>query len=176
MATDKIVPQSDAHVLYRNHHGWLLGWLRKKLRCPHDAADMAHDAFLRVLGGSDIALLKEPRAYLLVVANRLLINRYKRHVVETEALQQIAVLMEDAEDKGPEDLTAVRQLLARILGMLAEELPEQVRKAFLLARVDGLSYAEIALKLKVSESSVKQYLAKALAHCHARLFDSLHDN
>jgi RNA polymerase sigma-70 factor (ECF subfamily) len=42
-----------------------------------------------------------------------------------------------------------------------------------MARVDGCSYAEIARHLQVSESSVKQYLAKSLAHCHARLFDAL---
>lgn len=170
MAVDKIAPPSDAHTLYRNHHGWLLGWLRKKLRCPQDAADLAHDAFLRVLSGSDISVLKEPRAYLLVVANRLLINRYNRLEIEAEALQQVAVLMADLEERDPESVVAIRQLLAKVLGLLTDELPKPVRQAFLFARVDGLSYAEIALQLKVSESSVKQYLAKALAHCHARLF------
>ncbi|WP_416390945.1 sigma factor [Alloalcanivorax xenomutans] len=36
-------------VLYSDHHGWLLGWLRKKLGCSQHAADMAHDTFVRVL-------------------------------------------------------------------------------------------------------------------------------
>ena len=40
-----------------------------------------------------------------------------------------------------------------------------------MAKVDGLSYRTIAERLGVSESSVKQYLSKALVHCHARLYE-----
>lgn len=35
--------------LYQDHHGWLHGWLRKKLGCSHQAADLAHDTFMRLL-------------------------------------------------------------------------------------------------------------------------------
>jgi len=40
-------------------------------------------------------------------------------------------------------------------------LPAPVRTAFLLAQLEGLSYAEIAARLNVSASSVKQYLTRA---------------
>ncbi|WP_312409520.1 sigma factor-like helix-turn-helix DNA-binding protein [Comamonas sp.] len=40
-----------------------------------------------------------------------------------------------------------------------------VGKAFLLAHLAGLSYAEIAGRLAVSTSSVKQYLARANREC-----------
>jgi len=40
-------------------------------------------------------------------------------------------------------------------------LPDPVRTAFLLAQLEGLSYAEIAARLNVSASSVKQYLTRA---------------
>ena len=65
------------------------------------------------------------------------------------------------------------ELLRQVLLMLSEELEEKPRRAFLLARLEGLSYADIAAELQVSESSVKQYLAKALAHCHGRLYGHL---
>ena len=43
-------PQSDAvSGLYHAHHGWLYAWLRKKLNCSHNAADIAHDTFVRVM-------------------------------------------------------------------------------------------------------------------------------
>ena len=29
--------------LYLEHHGWLLGWLRRRLECSETAADLAHD-------------------------------------------------------------------------------------------------------------------------------------
>ena len=46
------LPTSDTPVqaLYGAHHGWLLGWLRKKLNNQPQAADLAHDTFTRLLG------------------------------------------------------------------------------------------------------------------------------
>lgn len=159
--------------LYNTHHGWLFGWLCRKLRCPHDAADLSHDTFVRLLNGEDPARLREPRAYLLVIANRLMINRHRRRRVEEDALRQVAVLLEKQERRGPDSTAAAQDLLARLLHLLTEELPDKHRRAFVMARVHGQSYRAIAVQLDVSESSVKQYLAKSLAHCHARLYDSL---
>lgn len=162
-------------AVYRMHHGWLLGWLRQKLHCPHEAADLGQDTFLRLLVGEEPGRLREPRAYLLVIANRLLINRYRRRRVEEEALRQVVTVIEPRENRGPAETATARDLLARVLLLLTEELPEKPRRAFLMARVDGLRYRDIAERLEVSQSSVKQYLARALSHCHARLYDALDD-
>ena len=45
-------PSLSAHVesLYLAHHGWLQGWLRKKVGNAFDAADLAQSTFLKVLG------------------------------------------------------------------------------------------------------------------------------
>jgi len=159
--------------IYAEHHGWLQGWLRRRLGCPDDAAELSHDTFVRLITGESAASLREPRAYLLVIANRLMINRLRRRTVEDEALRQVALLVEARESRGPEQTATARDLLAHVLMLLSEELPEKPRRAFLMARVEGRSYRAIAARLGVSESSVKQYLARALAHCHARLHDSL---
>jgi len=41
-----------------------------------------------------------------------------------------------------------------------------VRSAFLLSQLDGLGYAEIAVRLDVSMSSVQQYMKRAFAACY----------
>ena len=38
--------------------------------------------------------------------------------------------------------------------------------AFLLSRLEGLSYKEIAERLAVSLSSVEKYMASAIRHCY----------
>lgn len=35
--------------LYNEHHRWLSAWLRKRLGDVHQAADIAHDIFVRLL-------------------------------------------------------------------------------------------------------------------------------
>lgn len=165
-------------ALYRAHHGWLMAWLKKKMACPHHAADLSHDTFIRLLSQPDLPVLKEPRAYLLVTANRLMINLNRKRRVEEETLHTMAILISGQSDQDAAHVSAVRQLLERVLLMLLEELDKRTRRAFLMSRVDGMTYAEIAQVMNISESRVKQHLVKALAYCHQRLYQfraGLHD-
>lgn len=148
------------------------------MACPQNAADLSHDTFMRLLLQSELPVLKEPRAYLLVTANRLLINLSRRYRVEEETLHSMAMLVSGQSGQDVAHVTAVRQLLERVLLMLIDELDARSRKAFLMSRVDGMTYAEIAGVMNVSENRVKQYLVKALAYCHQRLYQfkaELHD-
>jgi RNA polymerase sigma factor (sigma-70 family) len=179
-ATDSqpLLPGSQRELgeLYAAHHGWLTHWLHGRLRCPQDAADLSQDTFLRlILGEQSLEALRDPRADLMVIASRLMINRHHRRQVEEEALRQVAILVETRDQRGPAEIAAARDLLVTVLKLLVDELPEKPRRAFLMARLEGLTYRQIARRLSVSESSVKQYLARAFAHCHARLYDSLAD-
>lgn len=157
--------QRELGELYAAHHGWLTHWLHGRLRCPQDAADLSQDTFLRlILGEQSLEALRDPRAYLMVIASRLMINRHHRRQVEEEALRQVAILVETRDQRGPAEIAAARDLLVTVLKLLVDELPEKPRRAFLMARLEGLTYRQIARRLSVSESSVKQYLAKAFAH------------
>lgn len=163
--------QADVQSLYRDHQPWLLAWLRKKLGCPHGAADLSHDTFLRLVEQPAATVLREPRAWLLVVANRLLINRHQRQRVEAETLRAVALMLEAQTAPDPEQLLASRQLLACVMACLMGELPARQRQALLLVRLHGLSMADAGQRLGVSERSARLYVAQALAYCHARLYE-----
>lgn len=153
-------------LLYSDHHGWLFGWLRKKLGCSHRAADMAQDTFIRVLTSrADLFAIAEPRAYLTTIAGRLIIDDARRRKVEQAYLETwIALHGETAVAPSSESVVEVVQLLSEVSRLL-EGLPEKPRKAFLMSRLDGKPYKEIAESLGVSVSMVKKYVARALLHC-----------
>ncbi|EPN57248.1 ECF subfamily RNA polymerase sigma-24 factor, partial [Pseudomonas syringae pv. actinidiae ICMP 19096] len=91
------LPQQTLHALYRDHHGWLESWLRRRMGNAWDAADLSQDTFLRVLSSSQqIADMQEPRAYLLTVGKRLLSNFYTRRSLEQAYLEALAQLPEDS--------------------------------------------------------------------------------
>ena len=50
-------------------------------------------------------------------------------------------------------------------GCALARLPAKARSAFLMAHLEGLSYAEIAAQLDTSTHSVKKYLSKANLLC-----------
>lgn len=157
--------QQHLTELYSDHHSWLHNWLRKKLGCSQRAADLAHDAFIRILTLAEPRSIKEPRAFLATTAGRLMIDGARRRRIEEAYLEALALQVSDAGMPDPEAIHIALQALERISEMLAG-LPLKVREAFLLSRLDGLTYSEIATQLDVCASTVKNYIARALVHCY----------
>ena len=160
---DHSSPMPAAQALYQQHHGWLYGWLRYKLGNAADAADLAHDTFIRILARRDIAAISQPRAYLTTVARGILINWYQRQALERAYLDAIALLPE-AQAPSCEAQYLILETLHQVDAML-DALPAVVRRAFLLSQLEGLTYDAIAVRLDISLASVKRYMKQAFLAC-----------
>lgn len=123
------------------------------------------ETFCRLAAQSDLAFHSYPRRYLATVARRLLIDETRRLTSERAFLEAFALHMGEAMQPGPDRIVQAVQELSALIELLCA-LPPRVRSAFLMSRVDGLTYADIALELGVSKSMVKQYVARAFAHCY----------
>lgn len=150
-------------TLYCEHHGWLQAWLHRKLGNTSDAADLAHDTFIRLLGKPVRSFGSEPRALLTHIAKGLVIDRWRRQDVERAYLESIAHLPE-AEVPSPETRWLILEALQRIDTML-REMPDRARQTFLLSQIDGLTYAQIAEQLGVSLITVKRDMRDAFLAC-----------
>lgn len=151
--------------LYVQHHGWLRSWLLRRLGHADDAADFAQDTYLRVIESRTVlADIREPRAFLTTVAKRVVANHLRHREIERAYLETLAH-MPQALVPSPEDRAIVLETLLEIDAIL-DGLPPKVRTAFLWAQLDGMPYAEIAERMGVSLSSVKQYMARAIRHCY----------
>jgi len=165
-----VMPLPPAHPvesLYQAHHSWLTGWLRRKLGCPHSAADLAQDTFIRVLTAREPSVIVEPRAFLTTLAKRVLCNHYRRQDVE-RAYQETLAQMPQVLAPSEEDKAIILQTLLE-LDQLLDGLPRPVKRAFLLAQVDGLTYPQIAAELGISVATVKRHLHKAALRCYFAL-------
>ncbi|MFP1681147.1 sigma-70 family RNA polymerase sigma factor [Alloalcanivorax sp. C16-1] len=150
--------------LYTDHHGWLQRLLRRRLGCSETAADLAHDAFLRLLARP--RRFDSPagaRAYLSRMARGLCVDLWRRREIEQAWLVALA---EQPEPVAPsaEDRVAVIETLYRVDAML-RRLPEKVARAFLMAQLHGQGYKAIGAELGVSERMVKKYMARAMLEC-----------
>ena len=159
------------HVLYSEHHGWLFGWLRKKLGCPQNAADLSHDTFVRILTSRDaLGGLREPRAFLTTTARHLIIDRARRRQLEDAYLRELALTVEMMEQcqQSPEQILVTLEALEQIAFVL-DGLALNARQAFLLYFLEGLRQSEIAHRLGISERMVRKHLMNALMHCNHAL-------
>ena len=151
------------HQLYRDHNGWLNGWLRARLGNSSDAADLAQDTFVRVLMARNAEAIREPRTYLSAIARALLIDKFRRRAVEQAYLETLA-LRPDAVDISPETRLQILETLAAVDAML-DDLGERTRRIFLAVQLEGLSYVATAQRLGVSVTTVKKHMINAMAHC-----------
>lgn len=149
--------------LYCDHHGWLKGWLRKRLGNSCDAADLAQDTFVRVIKARNALEIREPRPYLSMVAKGLLVDLFRRRSLEQAWLEALADVP-PLEQPSLEEQAILLQALLQIDRML-QGLGAKVRQTFILSQFDGLTYPQIAERLNISVRSVNNYMAKAMEHC-----------
>lgn len=159
----EFAPSSPLESLYAEHHGWLRGWLRKKLGNAFDAADLAHDTYLRILSTGRVPQADEARRHLTQIANGLVIDLYRRRQIESAYLDAIANLPEPMAPSEEERALVIEALVE--IDTILHALPPKARAALLLCRLEGLSYREIAEQLEVSVSSVEKYITAGLLAC-----------
>lgn len=167
MGTAEIARQQGLKSLYVDHHRWLQAWLRRKLGNAGDAADLAHDTFVRVMSSRRLPsqMGDEPRALLTHVAKGLLIDHWRRQEVERAYLAALAQLPEP-QSPSPETCLLIVEALMRIDAMLAS-LPSRTREIFLMAQLDGLTLQQIATHTGTPVITVRRHIHKALVACMA---------
>lgn len=164
MSTTEEASENEITILYTNHHGWLKRWLYRKLGNSFDAADLAHDIFMRLLAREQSTVIHQPRALLTTIAQGIVSNFYRRRKIETAYLETLAHLPE-AQAPDPEIRVILLETLIEIDRRL-DMLAPLVRRTFLLSQVDGMRQTDIAAELNLSLATVQRYIVKAVHQCY----------
>ncbi len=151
-------------TLYGDHHAWLQAWLRRRLGNAADAADLAQDAFVRLLRRPlrfDSA--PQARVYLRTLAQGLCVDLWRRREIEQAWLDTLAAQPQSLAGSA-EDHAAVLQALQDI-DRLLQGLSARAAQAFVLAQACGMTDQEVADALGVSSRMVRKYVAQAMLLC-----------
>ena len=151
------------HKLYAEHHGWLIGWLRRRLGNTDQAADLAQDTFVKLVVNPEPQAIEQPRAYLATIARRLLIDQARRQTLEQAYLETMTA--QPVHHAPSEEARALVLESLRHIDAILEKLAPAVRSVFLLSQLDDLTYEEIAMQLSISTRTVKRYMATAFEEC-----------
>ncbi len=174
IAAELPLPESTRQQLsikdvIRRYHGSLLSFLRQRVRTPEDAADVAQEAYIRLLQYEGSREIQSPSSLLfriaINVANDLGRSEQVRRVSDQCAVDEMEI---ESERATPEREVAAEQDLD-ILFATIEQLPPKCRQAFLLSRVECMTYPQIAKHCGISVKMVEKHISHALAICVARL-------
>lgn len=126
-----------------------------------DAEDLLQNAIVRMLQRphGDIA---RPEAFVVRVALNEAVDGYRRarHPAAPRSLGTDDLYLRDQAPL-PDEMLMVRQRLDRVHHGL-EQLPPRTREIFLMHRLDGMKYREIAEALDISISTVEKHVARAM--------------
>lgn len=151
-------------ILFHQHGHRLCASLLRKAGDPQLAADLTQECFARLLEQPDHRPPANPAAWLQLTAHRLLIDHMRQQArrktdplpgTELEALEQPGANVEEQ--------VALQQRIEHLQACLTC-LPPLTRQIFVLNRIEGMTHAEVARRLGISDSSVQKHLARALAH------------
>jgi RNA polymerase sigma-70 factor (ECF subfamily) len=157
----------DINTLYQQHCKELLHHLLRFVKCPEIAQDLVQESYLILVRTSADTYIDHPRGFLYRTASNLALD-HLRHNKIVERHQETAKFAEPSLQVGAESALADQQwkmMLHQTIG----ELPPRCRDVFILHKLRGLSYREIAKLLDISESAVEKHIIKGLQHCRNRL-------
>ncbi|QDX80649.1 hypothetical protein B9N43_04950 [Denitratisoma sp. DHT3] len=157
--------------VFRTNQNALIRFLKSRLGSEHDAQDVAQDAIMRLYQRRTQLFDQDLRSLLFTTAKNITIDRFKEQkrslLDHSEAAQERLSIVED-ETASPERIAIARQELGRI-GQLIADLPGKCQMAFINYKIDEMEYGEIAEKMNLTESMVRKYVLRALAHCARQL-------
>ena len=157
-ALDGPSARSDLDLLYRNHAPGLRRRLRARVRSHDEANDLVQDAFARLLGSRSLARVRDPGAFLNRIVRNLLIDRSRRLSARPP---HVSIVDEIAVPPDQGQAIEVEQMRQRYRDLVAL-LPPRTRDVFLLHRIEGVGYKEIAERLDISIRTVEWHVAQAI--------------
>ena len=147
-----------AERLFQEHSGWIYGYCLRLLRSPEEADDAVQATYLNACRGLKNGVRPDcDSAWLLRIAQNVCLTRLRSsgRRARLERVQDVELLEETvaAPAHRGDELIGLTDALA--------SLPEQQRRAILLREWQGLSYAEVASRLELTQSAVETLIFRA---------------
>jgi RNA polymerase sigma-70 factor (ECF subfamily) len=158
----------EVEQLFRDHNDALIRFLTLRLHSRQEAREVAQEAYVRLLQLERPDVTSFLRAYLFRIAGNLAIDRLRRRATETRFRESEDGLGLFDEPPDPQAVADEDQRVSQVRTFL-DELPDPVRDAFLMFRVEDLDQETIAHRLGVTDRMVRNHITKALMYCRLRL-------
>jgi len=154
------------------HYRELVDFLSRRTGSRESAQDCAQEAWIRLATSRTLkAPIDNLRAYVFQVAANLAIDFQRQHAAEQR--KQALYAQSRLPDAAPDtlDIASLRQTIARLEAAILSQ-PLRTRQIFLMHKIDGDSYADIAQALAVSVKTVEKHMTRVLLACRQALAEA----
>jgi len=147
------------------HEPALRAFLRRRFPSINDIDDVVQDSYLKLLKAKPEASIGSVKAYLFTIARNTAANFFRKQrfvsPIPVSDLPEWRVHDVDQDVVSFVNSHIQNDLLADAIA----GLPTRCREIFLLRVADGLAHSAIAVRLDLSEATVRTQVARGLAKC-----------
>jgi RNA polymerase sigma-70 factor (ECF subfamily) len=160
--------------LVRRYRDPLIRYFLRRGVQSSSAEDLAQDCFTRIFSLAGQSHIQNEEAYLFRAAASVFADhvhqQVRRQAARHLSIDSVNIEGETAEVVAPDRVLEGKEAISRLEAAL-KELKPKTREIFLLNRLDGLTYAQIAVRFGLTPSAIEKHMIAALAHLNKRLGD-----
>lgn len=145
------------------HEAWIRRVLSRQARAAGlEVDDLVQEMYTILARMPSVEAISDPRSYALQIARSLVLQHVRRaKIVRIGSLSEQEDLDCAADHPTPEQQAVGRDELQRVAEAI-DAMPEAVKRAFWLRRVEGLPQREVAKALGLSINTVEKQISRGI--------------
>ncbi len=151
------------------HYNELCSYIYKMSGNKHQAEDIVQNVMLKIWKNREkLNISTSIKSYLYKACYNELIDTFRQNKKE---LNYIELIQKSTLDLfAEEENDVMNQRLTKVKNEI-EKLPKKCKEAFILNKIKGLKYKEVALSLDISVKTVEIHISKGMTRIKQALFD-----
>jgi RNA polymerase sigma-70 factor (ECF subfamily) len=159
-------------TLFRMYHKRIYGFALHLLNSSSQAEDIVQNVFMAIWNQRKTLQISTSFITYLFGITRHMVCEYIQRKINHEAFVEFSLENNTEYSFITEDEILYNELQEQLKKYI-EELPVRRREIFLLHRLNGFSYKEIANKLNISENTVDTQIRHSLNYLKAKILNGL---
>ncbi len=157
--TKNVCEENTFNSIYKQYGEAIWRFIYYKCGDKSQAEDLVQDAFVKLWKNCAKVPFKKAKSYLYTITNNAFLNEvaHKKVVLKYQSNTSDTINIQS-----PEYILQEKQFKEKLENAIAD-LTEAQRTAFLLNRIEGKKYKEIAEILNISVKAVEKRMSQALA-------------
>ncbi len=155
-------------LIFYKYKGKLFDFICKSLPDGGDAENIIQDVFANLwVYRKKLEPGKSLNALLYTMARNELFMHLRKQITRRKYVEEFGSSLNENDDSTQKQIEYNE--LKLLLDKLIESMPDKRKEVFKLSRYEGLSYKEIAKRLRISENTVDTQIRKALSYLKENL-------
>ncbi len=153
--------QRSFESLYLQYRQLVYTGVWKLMKCHDTSQEILQDVFVKVWQNrAKIDTSKSFRAYLYTISQSTVYDYFRRIASDQAKVNQFSKNYSAIKTNEIEEQIAFKEVQQH-LDTILESMPERCRQVFVLCKIEGRSYDEVAKLLNISTATINNHIVKA---------------